>query len=65
MSKSSSYRDSVYKMLYELNGEFRIVEKVNPQNLSEFIQIVKDYINLKTKNQVEFSSDYAKIRSIK
>ena len=65
-----TYKDKVYKMLYDLHkgGEFIIDKNVTPDNRDTFIRIVKDYINyeydLLYGFVIEFSNDYKKIRKV-
>lgn len=65
-----SYIDKVYTMIHdmEIGSEFIIQHKVNPSNISEFNDIVKDFIRFDNGKPfgfyLEFSSDYTKFRKL-
>ena len=63
-----TYKDRIYELLFCLENEFMIEEKVAEENRKIFIEIVKEFIRYdfgRAKNFIiEFSSDYKKIRKI-
>ena len=63
-----TYKDRIYELLFCLENEFIIEEKVAEENRKIFVEIVKEFIRYdfgKEKNFViEFSSDYKKIRKL-
>jgi len=65
---SVTYRDRVYGLLINLQGEFSIDEKVSPENRSEFIEIVKEAIRYDMFENlnfiIEFNNDYSKLRKL-
>lgn len=63
MEKSISYKDKIFKMLLELDGEFIISEHVEPNNIKEFTDCVKEFIRVGSRvtgKIIEFSNDYSK-----
>jgi len=68
MNSDLTYADRIGILLLSLkeDQEFIISEKVRPENVELFIDIVKSYIDRSFGNMegfyIEFSNDYKKIR---
>lgn len=61
-----SFSDKVISMLYAMENDFVIADKVRPENIDKFIEVVKWPIDSKTtKFIIEFSTDYKRLRKIK